>query len=99
MLNPSPVDRLVDAQNRLYFMPEMTLDHFQKGLLDSNPEAVAYLFAKLMRDARPDDVFSFASPQQIAAAWPQVEGYLGWKQRDFWDWLLTRLEDLGIVWR
>jgi hypothetical protein len=99
MLNPTPVDQLVDEQNRPYFMPEMTLDRFQKGLRDSNPEARAYLIGKLMREARPDDVFSFVSPQQIAEIWDQVEIYLGSRRRDFWDWLFTKLEEKGIAWR
>ncbi len=97
MLNPTPAEQMVDEGGRLYFMPEMTLERFQKGLADSNPEARAYLLGKLLRDARPDDVFCFVSPQQIADAWPSMEGYLGVKPRDFWDWLLTKLEELGIA--
>jgi|SRR5436305_7888547 hypothetical protein len=99
MLNPTPVDRMVDQGGRLYFMPEMTLERFQKGLADSNPDARAYLLGKMLREARPDDVFCFVSPQQIADAWPSLEGYLGARRRDFWDGLLTKLEGLGFVCR
>ena len=98
MLNPMPAEQMVDAQNRPYFMRELTLDRFLKGLEDHNPEGRAYLLGQLMREARPDDVFSFVSPRELIEAWPEVEGYLG-KQKIFWDWLLTNWEAQGLVWR
>lgn len=96
MLNPTPAEQMVDQQNRPYFMRELTLDRFFKGLED--PEGRAYLLAQVMRDGRPDDVFSFASPRELMEAWPQIEGFLG-SQRTFWDWLLTNWEAQGLVWR
>jgi hypothetical protein len=89
MLNPTPLERLTDRQGHPYFLwdSEMTLDEFRRGLQDPNLEVRAYLVGKLMRQAKPDDVFSFVSTGEIRALWPHLERYLG-KTREFWTWLL-----------
>ena len=96
MLNPTPLDQMLDEQGRPYFMRELTIEKFLKRL--NAPEDRSYLIAQLMRNARPDDVFSFLSPRDLLEAWPQVEELLG-KQRAFWEWLLRIWEDQGLVWR
>ncbi|MFL6264202.1 MAG: hypothetical protein ACJ76Y_31335 [Thermoanaerobaculia bacterium] len=96
MLNPTPLDQMLDGQGRPYFMRNLTLEQFLKRLND--PEDRSYLIAQLMREARPDDVFSFLSPRDLLETWPQVEELLG-RQRVFWDWLLRIWEDQGLVWR
>jgi hypothetical protein len=40
-----------------------------------------------MRQAKPDDVFTFVRPERIAEDWPHLQRYLG-HTRPFWDWLL-----------
>ena len=89
MLNPTSPDRLTDRQGHPYFLwdSEMTLDEFRRGLQDPNPEVRAYLVGKLMRQAKPDDVFTFISTVEIRALWPRLERYLG-QAREFWTWLL-----------
>ena len=89
MLNPTPPERLTDPQGHPYFLwdSEMTLEEFRRGLQDSNPEVRAYLVGKLMRQAKPDDVFTFVSTREIRALWPRLERYLG-QSREFWTWLL-----------
>jgi hypothetical protein len=91
MLNPTPPERLTDPQGRPYFLwdCEMTLDELRRALRDSEPAARAYLVAKLMRQAKPDDVLSFVSEGEIRALWDRVEGNLG-TARPFWAWLLGR---------
>lgn len=96
MLNPMPADLIVDEENRPYFMRDLTLDRFFKGLGDANGRA--YLLGQLLRNARPDDVFSFVSPGELLRAWPEIEEYLG-RRWAFWHWLLTTWEDQGLVWR
>lgn len=100
MLSPTPPDRLVDPQGRPYFLwdVDMTLEEFRRGLQDPDPEMRAYLLGKLMRQAKPDDVFTFASPRQIRELWPRLERYLG-KSREFWTWLFEEWEALGYAWR
>jgi hypothetical protein len=55
----------------------MTLSEFQAGLHDPDPEVRAYLMGKLMRQAKPDDVFTFVSAREIRDLWPRLERYLG----------------------
>ena len=52
--------------------------------------------ASMMRQARPDDVFSFASVAEIRSLWPGVQRYLG-RSRAFWSWLLQTWEAQGRV--
>jgi hypothetical protein len=89
MLLPTPPERLVDQDGRPYFLwdCEMTLVEFERRLRDESEEGRAYLIGKLMRQAKPDDVFTFVSVDELVAAWPRSSRYLG-RSRPFWEWLL-----------
>jgi len=88
-LFPTPHSRLVDAAGRPYFLwdTDMTLVEFQRRLRESEREGKGYLVGKLMRQAKPDDVFTFVTLDEIVELWPTLERYLG-RQREFWRWLL-----------
>lgn len=94
-LAPTPLDRLVDANGRPYFLwdEDLTLDMFRDRLIDPDPEVRAYYVGKLMRQAKPDDVFTFVNLQEIKALFPLVVRYLG-RSREFWIWLLGRWKAL-----
>jgi hypothetical protein len=94
MLNPTPPERLTDQNGHPYFLwdSEMTLDEFRQALRDLDPDSRAYLIGKLMRQAKPDDVFTFVSRREIRELWPRLERYLG-KSRAFWTWLLEAWEE------
>ncbi len=96
VLAPTPTDRLLDARGRPYFLwdDDMTADELRARLADPDPEVRAYFLGKLMRQAKPDDVFTFASLHEIVEQFPTVERYLG-KSREFWTWLLERWGTLG----
>jgi hypothetical protein len=51
------------------------------------------VLGKLMRQAKPDDVLTFASTRQIRELWPRLERYLG-QTCEFWRWLLAAWEQL-----
>lgn len=91
VLNPTPRERLCDPQGRPYFLWDVdtTLDEFRHAMATATPAVRASLLGKLMRQARPDDVFTFVSADEIAASWHDVERYLG-RARPFWHWLLRR---------
>ena len=91
---------LLDHENRPYFLwdCDMTLETFNRALRNPDPEIRAYLVGKLMRQAKPDDVFSFVSPRTIRELWPRLERYLG-QSRPFWNWLFETWESQGHVWR
>lgn len=89
MLSPTPPERMTDRHGHPYFLwdCEMTLDEFRQALRDPDPEVRAYLVGKLMRQAKPDDVFTFVTTQEIRLLWPRLNRYLG-QTREFWTWLL-----------
>ena len=95
-LNPTPPDRLVDAHGRPYFLwdVEMTLGEFVEQLNDPDPEVRAYFTGKLMRQAKPDDVFTFVTVDAILGLWPRLERYLG-QTRAFWTWLMATWQAQG----
>lgn len=89
MLHPTPPEALLDAQGRPYFLwdCDLTLAQFVERLADPDPDVRAYFLAKLMRQAKPDDVFQFVTPAAIRELWPRAVRYLG-HSRPFWTWLL-----------
>jgi hypothetical protein len=90
-LAPTPPERMVDSAGRPYFLwdDDMTLEAFRAALADPDPEVRAYFIGKLMRQAKPDDVFSFVTVREIETHWDLIERYLG-KTREFWRWLLNQ---------
>lgn len=89
VLNPTPRERLVDAQGRPYLLwdVDMTLERFEELLRTGDRETRAYLVGKLMRQAKPDDVFSFVTVGEIRDLWDDLVRYLG-RSRPMWQWLL-----------
>lgn len=90
-LAPTPPERLLDGRGRPYFLwdDDMTLEVFRARLRDPDPQVRAYFLGKLMRQAKPDDVFAFATVDELVELLPAVTRYLG-TTRDFWSWLLSR---------
>ena len=89
VLNPTPRERLVDGAGRPYFLwdCDMTLARFEELLRTGDRETRAYLIGKLMRQAKPDDVFTFVKLDEIREVWPRLQRDLG-RERSFWEWLL-----------
>jgi hypothetical protein len=100
VLSFTPPERLVDARGRPYFLwdCDLTITEFRERLEDPDPEVRAYLVGKLMRQAKPDDVFLFVGPRAIRELWPRLLRYLG-RTRDFWTWIFDTWEAQGRVWR
>lgn len=100
VLNPTPLDRMTDRRRRPYFLwdSEMSLAEFRAALGHEDPEVRAYLLGKLMRQAKPDDVFAFTTVAAIRAQWPRIRKYLG-RTAAFWSWLLETWEAQGRVHR
>lgn len=89
MLSPTPPESLIDKQGRPYFLwdCDLTVSQFNERLRDPNPDVRAYFLAKLMRQAKPDDVFQYVTLATVRDQWPQLTRYLGQSGR-FWSWLL-----------
>ena len=54
------------------------------------------LLAKILREARDPDVWTYTTPHDVARLWPQLERHLG-RRRAFWKYLLGRWADFGII--
>lgn len=80
---------MVDGNGRPYFLwdMDMSLEEFRRRLAEDDVEVRVYLLAKLMRQAKPDDVFQFTTRSQIRADWAKIQPFLG-HTRPFWTWLL-----------
>ena len=89
MLSLTPSTVLTDARGRPYFLwdCDLTVTDFQARLQDPDSSVRAYFVAKLMRQAKPDDVFRFVDLTTVRNLWPRLERYLG-TSRPFWSWLL-----------
>jgi hypothetical protein len=100
VLNPTPIERLVDRSGRPYFLwdNDITLEEFHRVLREGDDVSRGYMIAKMMRQAKPDDVFLFVTPQQIASLWPRVNPHLG-AARAMWTWLFDLWEGMGRVHR
>lgn len=99
VLNPTPADRLTDAQGRPYFLWDeeaTTLTTFLVDLRGADIDVRVHSLGKLMRQAKPDDVFTFVTPHEIVAHWPALERHLG-RSLPFWSWLITTWRRLGLV--
>ena len=92
-LNPTRKDLLTDEQGRPYFLwdVDLTLDAFRSNLRTRGRAERAYLVGKLMRQAKPDDVFEFVTLAEVRDLWTDLVGYLG-RTREFWTWLLGAWE-------
>lgn len=91
VLCPTPREQMLDAAGRPYFLwdVDMTLERFESLLREGEPALRAHLIAKLMRQAKPDDVFQFVALSEIGAVWPTIEKRLG-RTRAFWTWWMER---------
>ncbi|MEN9581837.1 MAG: hypothetical protein RJA70_4846 [Pseudomonadota bacterium] len=95
-LAPTPPDCLVDSSGRPYFLwdEDVTIDQFRARLRDPDPAVRAYFLGKLMRQAKPDDVFTFVTLSELEEQLAAVEPYLG-RSRPFWLWVIESWRTKG----
>jgi hypothetical protein len=91
MLNPTPLDRRLDSRGRPYFLWDVdwTDERFRQELAAADDDLRVELVAKLMRQAKPDDVFEYVPLSEVHRLWDRVVPRLG-AQRPFWVWLIER---------
>ncbi len=89
LLSPTPPEHLVDCQGRPYFLwdQDMTLDQFKAAIRAGDRVIRAWLVGKMMREAKPDDVYTFVTLREIADLWPDLQPHLG-RSKPFWTWIL-----------
>lgn len=80
---------MLDAQGRPYFLwdCDMTDATFRELLVDPDPDVRAMVIGKLMRQAKPDDVFQYIDLDTVLENWDRIQKNLG-RRRDFWNWIV-----------
>jgi len=75
---------------------DITVDAMRAILADKDhPERVP-LLALVLREARPDEVWEYVTPYEVADDWHLLEPRLG-RKRAFWAWLLASWRELGYL--
>ena len=91
MLAFTPKERMFDLQGRPYFLWDCDLTDAQfRALLVNQDRAVrAYAISKLMRQAKPDDVFQYVTLDTVLEHWDALQSNLG-RERAFWNWIVPK---------
>ena len=75
---------------------QIPADRFRAVVNDASaPQHDAWL-ALLLREARPDEVWLWTTPEHVAAHLDHLASRLG-RQREFWLWLFAAWRRLGLL--
>lgn len=74
----------------------MTIAEFRSRLETASPPERTRLLAKLLREAKDSDVWRFTTPASVVAQWEPLSRHLG-RRRAFWEYLLGRWRDDGLI--
>jgi len=89
---------LSDPGARPYFLwsEDTTVGQLRAILADPQDLRRPAYLARLMREASLADLWTFATPADLAAAWLQVLPHLG-RRRRFWEYLLSVWRKHGAI--
>ena len=89
---------LDDPEAYPYFLWDdpMTNREVREYLVTASEPERNRLLAKILRQARDTDVWTYTTPREVARLWPQLEKHLG-RRRDFWRYLLGKWAQLGVI--
>lgn len=76
----------------------MTVAELKGRLESASPAEQARLLGKLLREARDTDVWAFTTPEEVSRRWPEIAPHLG-RRRAFWEFLLGRWREEGLIGR
>ena len=88
----------LDDRTVPYFLWDrsVTVGELRSALADpSHPQRLT-LLRVLLREARPDEVWSFVTPELVAREWRSISPGLG-RRRPFWQWLLGAWRKHGFL--
>lgn len=93
---PTPPDRLTDPQGRPYFLWDcnLSLTDLRRLLNDSDADVRNAMLAKVMRQAKPDDVLLFVTRGELARRIDELAPFLGDKE-PFWRFWAAQWLHLG----
>lgn len=86
------------ADERPYFLwdEELTVRELRQALHGQDESERMRLLAKLLREARDDEVWQLITPSEVAAALPRIAHRLG-RRRVFWEFLIAGWRADGLL--
>jgi hypothetical protein len=85
-----------DAQPYFIWDHEITYRQLREKLQSSDPDERALWMARVMREARYQDVFQLLQLDDVLALFPHIERHLG-RMRAFWIWLIEGWRADGLI--
>jgi hypothetical protein len=89
------IQELTDRLNFLWDEP-LTRGDLKKLLDGGNEEERLYYAAKILREARFEEVWDYLSPMFLASHWEGLRRRLGRKKR-FWEFIYARWREHGLI--
>jgi len=85
-------------RDRPYFLwdVDVTEDELRERLKTRDNDARAQWQARILREARYDDVWRYLTLDEILRDWPDIRRHLG-RRRAFWDYLLAGWRKDGLL--
>jgi hypothetical protein len=96
---PRPLGtNLEDPETRPWFLwdEDLSVRELREILGDERHPRWFELAAKVMREARDDQVWLFLGVDRVAARYPEIAPRLG-RQRAFWDYILEAWRRHGLI--
>lgn len=89
---------LDDPHGRPYFLWNecITFAGLRAKLHSEDVDERALWMARVMREARYQDVFRLVRLADVLALWPRIERHLG-RSRNFWQWLIEGWRTDGLL--
>jgi hypothetical protein len=89
---------LDDPETRPWFLwdEDMSVGELRQTLVDENHPRWVELAAKVMREARDDQVWLFLPVERVAARYSDLAPRLG-RRRPFWNYLLSASRRHGLL--
>jgi hypothetical protein len=78
-----------DPEGRPYFLwdEDLCVKQVREILRGEDRMTKVRLLAKIMREARDDEVWAFCTVDEVVSLWPEISGRLG-RRRAFWEFLI-----------
>ena len=89
------IDKRTDRPAFLWDEP-LTRDDLEKLLASQNEEESLYYAAKILREARFEEVWNYLSPDFLAAHWEKLRWRLG-RRKKFWEFFCLLVSAIAKV--
>ena len=89
---------LLEEDKRPYFLwdEDLSVRQLRQKLASKDPSQWRYYAAKIMREARYEDVWRFLSLGRVSGSWDSLRPVLG-RKRELWEFLFSVWKRHGLV--